>query len=193
MSIVRNVHQRAIAAPPTQVGRLLDTLASTADRLWPHERWPPLKLNRPLGVGAAGGHGPIRYTVEAHEPGECVVFRFTGPPGFDGTHRYEIEPQGAGTLLRHVIEMRAHGTALLTWPLLYRPLHDALMEDSLSKAEATLAGEPTTGSGIEVGIRAAPSWETEALGVPRKLDVPRNRIMSECRSHSGRTKSWPTA
>lgn len=153
MSIVRNVHQRAIAAPPTQVGRLLDTLASTADRLWPHERWPPLKLNRPLGVGAAGGHGPIRYTVEAYEPGERVVFRFTGPPGFDGTHRYEIEPQGAGTLLRHVIEMRAHGTALLTWPLLYRPLHDALMEDSLSKAEATLAEKPTTGPGWSWYVR----------------------------------------
>ena len=151
---VHNAHQRSIAAPATRVGGLLDTLASTSDRLWPHEQWPPMKLDRPLGVGASGGHGPIRYTVEAYEPGQRVIFRFTGPAGFDGTHRYEVEPQGDGALLRHVIEMRTHGTALLTWPLLYRPMHDALMEDSLSKTEAALAAEPTTAPGWSWYVRA---------------------------------------
>jgi hypothetical protein len=101
-----------------------------------------MKLGKPLGVGAAGGHGPIRYTVEAYEPGVRVVFRFSGPAGFHGTHRYEVEKEGEGSLLRHVIEMRTHGPALLTWPLVFRPLHDALMEDSLSKAEAALTDTP---------------------------------------------------
>ena len=150
---VHNVHQRSIADPANQVGALLDTLASSADRLWPHERWPPMKLDRPLGVDAAGGHGPIRYAVEAYEPGQRVVFRFTGPVGFDGTHRYEVEPRGDDSLLRHVIEMRIHGPALLTWPMIFRPLHDALMEDSLVKAEAALVEEDTTGPGWSWYVR----------------------------------------
>jgi hypothetical protein len=114
-----------------------------------------MKLDRPLGVGAAGGHGPIRYTVEAYEQGERAVFRFTGPSGFDGTHRFEIEQEGDGTLLRHVIEMRTHGPAFLTWPLLFRPLHDALMEDSLSKAESALVEKAT----------AAPGWSWYVRGL----------------------------
>jgi hypothetical protein len=112
-----------------------------------------MKLDRPLGVGAAGGHGPIHYTVEAYEPGQRVVFRFTGPAGFDGTHRYEVEPQGGDSLLRHVIEMRIHGPALLTWPMIFRPLHDALMEDSLAKAEAALLEEDRTGPGWSWYVR----------------------------------------
>ena len=80
---VHNIHQRRIAAPPARVGELLDTLASGKDRLWPHERWPPMKLDTPLGIGATGGHGPIRYVVEAYDPGVqvvCLTNRVASPP-----------------------------------------------------------------------------------------------------------------
>jgi hypothetical protein len=46
------------------------------------------------------------------------------------------------TLLRHTIRMRAHGPALLSWPLAIRPLHDALLEDALSLAQASLGATP---------------------------------------------------
>jgi hypothetical protein len=32
--------------------------------------------------------------------------------------------------------------AALTWPLIFRPLHEALIEDSLDDAERALGGEP---------------------------------------------------
>ena len=61
--LVRNVHYRALSVPPADVAPLLDGLASPTDRLWPVEAWPRMRFDRPLQVGAQGGHGPIRYTV----------------------------------------------------------------------------------------------------------------------------------
>jgi hypothetical protein len=140
---VTNVHERRLAASPGEVGRLLDTLASTRDELWPRRAWPRLELDRPLGVGAAGGHGPIRYVVEAYEPARLVRFRFTSPAGFDGFHAFQVEPGRAGkTVLRHALQMTARGRANLSWPFVYRPLHDALLEDALATAQASLRLPP---------------------------------------------------
>lgn len=101
-----------------------------------------MRLDRPLQVGAAGGHGPIRYEVEAYEPGRIVRFRLHAPRGFDGFHEFEIVATGAQqTRLRHVLEMTAHGPARITWPIVFRPLHDALVEDCLDGA-ARAVGEP---------------------------------------------------
>lgn len=140
---VRNVHERRIAADAVRVGSLIDTLASADDRLWPSHAWPRMEFDRPLGVGADGGHGPIRYVVQVYEPGRRVEFRFTAPRGFDGTHGYEIDTVDESmTRLRHVLEMELGWPAILTWPLIFRPLHDALIEDSLDKAEHSLGLEP---------------------------------------------------
>lgn len=102
-----------------------------------------MRFDRALAVGARGGHGPIRYFVEEYAPGKVIRFRFTGPGGFDGFHAYDIltgpEQQ---VFLRHSIRMNTHGRALLTWPLVYRPLHDALMEDSLAIAQLSLGLKP---------------------------------------------------
>ena len=111
---VKNVHERVLAAPVDEVGALLDSLSSSSDRVWP-ERWPTMRFDRPLQVGAVGGHGPIRYEVEGYAAGRVVRFRFTRPSGFDGSHRYEATglPQGQ-TRLRHVLEMDVGGVALIS-------------------------------------------------------------------------------
>ncbi len=101
-----------------------------------------MRLDRPLQVGASGGHGPIRYRVEAYEPGRAVVFRFTRPQGFEGTHGFEVEARSTGSRLRHVLEMEARGTACVSWPLVFRPLHDALIEDALDRAQRALGEVP---------------------------------------------------
>lgn len=138
--MLQNVHERLIEAPLSRVGGLIDKLASRDDALWPRKRWPPMRFDRPLGVGANGGHGPIRYRVEAYEPGRMIRFRFTAPRGFVGTHGFEAEEIAPGVVrLRHTLKMRVQGTARLAWPLIFRPLHDALIEDALDCAEG--AGE----------------------------------------------------
>src|SRR5258706_10809497 len=88
---VYNVHARNLAAPADAVGALLDSLASPNDRLWPRESWPRMTLDRPLAVGARGGHGPIGYAVEDYRPGRHVRFRFHAPQGFAGTHALDVE------------------------------------------------------------------------------------------------------
>lgn len=139
---VLNGHERVLAAEPAEVGALLDRLSSHEDGIWPRDRWPSMRFDRPLGVGAVGGHGPIRYDVEDYQPGRSVRFRFTAPRGFLGTHGYEIEERPEGVVLRHMLKMRTEGPALLSWPLVFRPLHDALIEDSLDRAERSLGREP---------------------------------------------------
>lgn len=133
---VTNEHSTVLAAPAETVGSLIDSLASSHDRLWPSETWPPMRLDAPLGVGARGGHGPIGYSVEEYEPGARVRFRFTRPRGFDGTHEFAV----AGQTLRHSLRMEARGSAIASWWLVFRPLHDALIEDALAKARRECGG-----------------------------------------------------
>ncbi|WP_431971904.1 SRPBCC family protein [Nocardia sp. bgisy134] len=137
---VINIHVRHLAASAAEAGSLLDSLASEDDRLWPAPAWPPMRFDRPLSVGAAGGHGPVRYTVERYEPGRWVRFRFTGPRGFDGFHEFTVQPTPGGVDLIHLLAMHARGPARLTWPLAYRWMHDACLEDSFDRAERALTG-----------------------------------------------------
>jgi len=138
----RSVHRRRFDAPLERLGALLDTLSTTDDRLWPRDQWPAQRLDRGLEVGSRGGHGPIRYTVSAYVPGRHVRYEFTRPRGFDGWHAFDIEPRDGGAELRHTIEMRIRGLARLTWPLIFRPLHDALLEDLLDRAALELGQAP---------------------------------------------------
>lgn len=142
---VYNVHERVLAAGASEVGALIDSLSGrTADRpdlLWPDPQWPAMEFDRPLGVDAVGGHGPVRYTVEAYVPGTWVRFAFSGPRGFDGFHEFTALPlDGGRTALRHTLAMRTGGPARLSWPLAFRWMHDACVEDALDRAEAACTG-----------------------------------------------------
>lgn len=140
---VINIHERYIERPPAEVGALLDSLASDADALWPRSLWPAMGFDRPLGVGADGGHGPVGYRVEEYVPGRRVKFRFTRPRGFDGHHWFDVLPAGeAAAVLRHTIDIQARGPALLTWPLAIRWLHDACLEDAFAVGQASLGLAP---------------------------------------------------
>jgi hypothetical protein len=138
-----NVHERILPATVDQVGALVDGFAGPHDQLWPEDLWPglPLRFDRPLGVGASGGHGSIRYRVEEYVPGRRVVFRFSEKVGLDGTHRLEVDDSQGVTELRHVLEGRPKSTVVaLTWLLITRPLHDAILEDLLDRAELAVTG-----------------------------------------------------
>ncbi len=148
---VINIHERELEVNHEQVGVLIDSLASEDDCLWPNHSWPRMKFDRPLSIGAKGGHGPISYFVEEYKSGQAIKFRFTSPKGFNGFHRYDvIKSTQQSVLLRHTIKMTLHGSALLTWPLITRPLHDALLEDALATAQASL--------GLVPQMRAWSTW-----------------------------------
>ncbi len=153
---IENVHERVLDGPPATVGELVETLASRDDRVWPHRRWPAMRLDRGLEVGSDGGHGPVRYRVARHEPGRLVAFAFTPRFPIDGEHRLEVLPGPTAdtTLLRHTLTGRPHGWLRLGWPLCFRWLHDALIEDALDRATAELAGMPWQPRPLSVPVRA---------------------------------------
>jgi hypothetical protein len=141
---VRNVHERLLrGVPAEQVGALVDGLAGPDDRLWPGRHWPAMRLHGPLAIGAAGGHGPIRYTVEEYVAGRWARFRFDNRREIDGFHEFTVHEQPEGTLLQHTLSVSLHGQARLGWPLVIRWLHDALLEELLDNAERATTGTVT--------------------------------------------------
>ncbi len=133
---VINIHHRTLSQPKAEVLELFQTLSSKNDRMLATDKWPPMRLDQGLAVGSKGGHGPIRYTVQAYNPEEFIEFRFSKPKGFHGTHKFEITAlANNSTELKHTIEMEITGMALISWPLAIRCLHDAFIEDAFDKVE----------------------------------------------------------
>jgi hypothetical protein len=136
-----NMQRRVIAAPVTVLRNLQDRLAGPDDLLWPADHWEPLRLDRHLGVGASGGHGPIRYTVTAYEPGLRVRFEF--PPGapLDGYHELWVRAIGPDrSEMVHILVASTRGTMRLFWPLAMRWTHQALIAELLDNAERAATG-----------------------------------------------------
>jgi hypothetical protein len=177
--VIVNLHSRKLAAEPAEVGRLIDSLASEDDRLWPGDRWPPMRFDRPLGVGARGGHGFVRYRVIERVPGERVTFRFDPRIGVSGTHGFEVVPAaGGGSILRHAMEATAHGSTRLTWPLAIRWLHDACLEDALDRAEASLGAPPARPARWSPWVRLCRRMLTRRGGRPPREREPASPISS---------------
>ncbi|HEX4252246.1 MAG TPA: SRPBCC family protein [Pseudonocardia sp.] len=141
--MVNNVHQREFRATEAQLGDLLDRVAEPNGPLWPR-RWPPMVLRGPLGVGVTGGHGPISYRVAEYEPGRRVVFAFTEPTPLQGTHSLEVRAGSRpGTaVLRHDLVGRLVGLGVLSWPLVIRWLHDAVLKELLDRAGYAVGDPP---------------------------------------------------
>ncbi len=99
-----------------------------------------MRLDRPLGVGADGGHGSIRYAVADYEPGRRIVFEFAPDSALSGTHGFELDALGPQrSRLTHFLEaqtsrwMRPIVPILIGW-------HDAMVETALDRAQLEATG-----------------------------------------------------
>ncbi|AWV97061.1 hypothetical protein [Arcticibacterium luteifluviistationis] len=137
---VKNIHKRILKASKQQVEKSMLSLSKVRDEIWPLEKWPAMKFKEGIKIGAKGGHGPIRYTVEKYDPTQIIEFRFSRPRGFDGIHKFEISELSQQEIeITHTIAMETSGKATLTWIFVIRPLHNALMEDAFNKLENGLS------------------------------------------------------
>ncbi|MEU8620828.1 DUF2867 domain-containing protein [Streptomyces sp. NPDC048623] len=138
---VRNVHQRVVQAPAETVGALLDRLSAPDDPLFPTPVWPAMVLDRPLGVGADGGHGRVRYRVGAYEPGRSIRFDTTGEGLGTGHHRFDVEPLGPDRCrVTHVLELTMGTRAFVLFKLAIEPVHDTMVEEVFDNAERAVLG-----------------------------------------------------
>lgn len=133
---VLNIHKRTLNQPIDKVAELLKTLSTENDRIWPKEKWPEMKFKEGIKIGAIGGHGPIRYSIEKYNPNELIQFRFSKPNGFNGIHKFEInELSDQKTEIKHTIDMNTEGKGTLIWFFAICSLHNALIEDGFDKLE----------------------------------------------------------
>lgn len=134
-----NRHFRAYNTSTYELAKVLDTMGSANDRIWPYERWPAIVMSDGLNVGSHGGNAPVQFTIEEYVYGERLVMRFTAPPGFNGTQTITIGDYGYGrAYMQHRLEMDPGPQAMLTWPLLFGPLHNYEIEDMLDKVAQTV-------------------------------------------------------
>lgn len=125
--MIRNIHVR-------DLGVLAGPFVDRIQELWP-PAWGKQEFDRPLGVGADGGHGPIRYRCTAFTPGESISFEFTE---LTGTHTLSA----SGTVVRHELIGDFDLAARLRWALVIRWLHDACLEDLFDNFERAAGREP---------------------------------------------------
>ena len=133
------------------MGALVDSLSSERNCPRPCAFWPPKIFDRPLATGARAGTGRFATSSNPIRRGYPIRFRFIAPSGFAGFHAFEVLAATDGKItLRHTVRMQTSGRALLSWPFAYRPLHDALIEDALAQATASL--------GLESQVRPWSRW-----------------------------------
>ena len=125
--MIRNVHARDLGVP---AGPFVERI----QELWP-PAWGKQEFDRPLGVGADGGHGSIRYRCIGFVPGESITFEFTE---LKGTHTLSA----SGDVLRHELIGDFAFADRLSWALAIRWLHDACLEDLLDNVERAAGREP---------------------------------------------------
>lgn len=183
---IHNVHERVVAAPPDALAPLLDALGGTEDVLWPAPAWEPMILDGPPVAGADGGHGPIRYRVVEAERGRRIRFEFHSTPGIEGYHEISVEDAAGGaTLIRHVLDCRAHGRMRLVGPVLLEPLHDAVLEDLLDNAERGTTGavsRPARWSRWVRLLRVLDRPAVHAVGVPGGAVLARRALADQAES-----------
>ncbi|GIE28276.1 hypothetical protein Ait01nite_013210 [Actinoplanes italicus] len=174
MAVIDNIHERILATPAADAGRLLDRLGAPGDPLWPSPTWIPMRFDRPLAVGADGGHGPVRYHVTAYEPGRRIEYTFHPRIGLTGTHTAEILDHGPGScVLRHRLVATPTGRMRLLWPALIRVCHDTVVEHLLDNAEHAVTG--TVAQPVRYGRRARLAVAAESVRL-RTVPVPENAL-----------------
>lgn len=183
---LHRIHSRDIAAPAADVGALLDAIGHDGGQLWATDRWPtaPMHFDGGLDVGSRGGHGSVRYTVDAHEPGRSVVFRFDPASSLAGTHRLDVEPlESGGSRLVHTLEARIARRLWPTVPVLLG-YHDAMSQDLLARANHVAAGVPLRYPRLPLWLRAVNAAEIGLWRWRGKLP-PAEPARSRRRSSSG--------
>ncbi|MDO5981315.1 hypothetical protein [Flavivirga spongiicola] len=138
---VLNIHKRIINQSKQEVYKLLDSLSTKDDKIWPYEKWPAIRFKSGLKMGSKGGHGPIRYTVVSANYTDGIVFKFINK-GFNGTHEFKInELNNSKVEIIHIIKMKTSGVVTYYWLFIIRWLHDALIEDAFDKLENQFSAE----------------------------------------------------
>ena len=131
--LIRNCHERRVAAPPGPIAALL----ADFDLVWPVQIAPAPRRGGP-GRYDAG----LMIWEEFERPAAVRAFRVVRPDELHGEHWFELVPDGSATVVRHVIEGTTTGKYEAIWTKRIEPGHDMIMEALLDNVQAAAAGGP---------------------------------------------------
>lgn len=138
---VHNLHRRTIAADLDTVGKVIDSLGGPQDLLWPVHDWLPLRMDGPMELGTAAGHGPARYHIAGYQPARWIRFELFSPGFMHGFHEFSVHPAGPNaTILQHLLAMRLSPAGWPIYPTFFRVVHDTVIEMALDRAEKATTG-----------------------------------------------------
>jgi hypothetical protein len=138
-----NKHERVVKTEKSKIGQMLDEICIKEKTVWPRDRWPAIEFEKSMSVGVAGGHDGIRYTITKYIPGKYLECKFTAPVGFIGSHTFEIiEIDNSTCKISHISRITPKGKIRILWPIIMRPLHDAMLEDLFDNVEIAAGLNP---------------------------------------------------
>lgn len=88
---VLNVHKRTVNQPKSKIEELLKLWQLQIIDYGQPEKWPEMRFANGIRIGAKGGHGAIKYSVEQYNPEWIIQFHFLKPHRFNGFHKSENE------------------------------------------------------------------------------------------------------
>jgi hypothetical protein len=151
------------------VAALFDRVSSEDDPVFPTPAWPPMRFDRPLCVGAVGGHGSVRYSVVEYEPGVRARFRFAPPA--DGYHELSLQPWGTDRCrVRHVLVQHPGLAGWWAWMVAGRWAHDVVIEEVLDNFERAATRSPRDPTRWPLWLRILYRLRTErpvAVNIPQ--------------------------
>lgn len=141
---IAEVHKRQFDCPDNEVRSLLDSFGHPGGLFQPGEEWLAQGINETLIVGVKSGHWPFKYELHEYVPGESLGFTFLYPPCLKGAiWRFHIYKNLRGySVLENTFEHSAKGPAHISWPLVFKWLYRASIQDVLANAQRSLGEVP---------------------------------------------------
>lgn len=132
------IHERTVTGTARRIFQLLTELGTSQDAIWPFPSQPFMRSAGPLTPGVTEEwHGGIHGVLDEVEPERRIVWRID-TEGLEGTHAFELEPDGRRVTVRH----RLHATLDdMQGRLLWRRTqdqHDRAIQGMFDKLERVL-------------------------------------------------------
>jgi hypothetical protein len=132
------IHERTVTGTARRIFQLFTELGTSQDAIWPFPSQPFMRSAGPLTPGVTEEwHGGIHGVLDEVEPERRIVWRID-TEGIEGSHAFELEPDGRRVTVRHRLRATLDDTqGRLLWRRT-QDQHDRAIQGMFDKLERVL-------------------------------------------------------